>query len=76
MTNADYVYDLMFLANTPAQSKSLLHSLVQASGDFGLYVNANKTVIMCFKRGNHKKLVEQFTHLGSNISSTDSDVNT
>ena len=30
MTNADYVHDLLLLANTSAQAESLLHSLEQA----------------------------------------------
>ena len=46
MKDAD---DLTLLANTPAQTKSLLHSLQQAAGGIGLYVNANKTEFMYFK---------------------------
>ena len=42
--DTDDVDDLMFLANIPAQDKSLLHSLAQAAGGIGLYVNAHKTV--------------------------------
>ena len=30
MTDVDYADDLVFLANTPAQAKFLLHSLKQA----------------------------------------------
>ena len=37
--------DLVFLPNT----ESLLHSLEQAAGDIGLYVNANKTEFMYLK---------------------------
>ena len=44
LPDADYVNDLVLLANTPAQADSLLHSLGQAIGGIGLYVNANKTV--------------------------------
>ena len=44
--------DIALLANTPAQSESLLHTLEQAAGDIGLHVNADKTEFMCFnKRG-------------------------
>ena len=46
----------------------------------GLNVNANKTELMCFKKGaistlivKPLKLVNQFTYLGSKISSTESD---
>ena len=48
MTDADYVDDLALLANMPAQEEYLLHSLEQAVG--GLYVNANKTVCICFRQ--------------------------
>ena len=44
MTDADYADDLMLFAYRPTQSESLLHSLEQAAGDIGLYVNANKRV--------------------------------
>ena len=43
ITDADYTDDLVLLANTPAQAKSLLHSLEQAAGGIYLYVNINKT---------------------------------
>ena len=36
MADADYLDDLVFLANTPAQAKSLPHNLEQASGSIGL----------------------------------------
>ena len=71
------------LANTHAQAKSLLHSLEQTAESIGLYVNANKTEFMYFKRKGaistlsvrHRKLVDKFTYLGINISSTESEVN-
>ena len=71
--------DIVLLANTPAQAESLLHSLEQAAGGVGLHVNANKTEYMCFnQRGNIStlnggslKLVNNFTYLGSSISSTE-----
>ena len=40
--DADYTDDIALLANTPTQAKSLLHSLEQAAGGIGLYVNAAK----------------------------------
>ena len=43
MTNADY---LVLVINTPAEDISQLHSLKQAAGGFGLYVNINKTEFM------------------------------
>ena len=43
ITNTDYADDIVLLANTPVQAKSLLHSLEQATGGIGLHVNADKT---------------------------------
>ena len=65
--------------NTPIQAKSQLHSLEQAAEGMGLHIN---TVFICFKQegaistlsGKPQKLNE-FTYLGSNISSTESDFN-
>ena len=62
----------------------MLHSLEEAAKNIGLYVNSGKTEFMSFKKkrnistrnGKPLKPVEQFTYLGGNISSTDSDVNT
>ena len=84
ITDADYADDLALLANTPAQAESLLHSLEKAAKNVGLYVNSDKTEFICFKKkggmstlnGKPLKPVEQFTYLCSNISSTESDINT
>ena len=43
ITDADYADDLVLLANTPAQTESLLHRLDQETGGIGINVNANKT---------------------------------
>ena len=82
MTDTNYADDLALFVNTPAQAESRLHNLEQAAGGIGFYVNANKTELICFKQvaistlsGWSLKLVNKFTHLGSNISSTKSDVN-
>ena len=83
MTDSDYAYGLVLLANAPAQAESLLHSLEQTVGGIYLYVNVNKTEHTCFKRdgaipshsGRPLKSVDKFTHLGSNISSIESNVN-
>ena len=79
MFDADYTDDLALLADTPAQVKSLLHSLEQAARGIGLYID--KTVFMCFDQDcaifslNSKplKIVNQFRYLG--ISTTESVVN-
>ena len=73
--NAD---DIAFLANSPAQAESLLHSLKRAAGGLGFHVNADKTEYMCFnQRGDIStlksgplKLVDKFTYLENSVSST------
>ena len=70
--------------NTPNQAKTLLHSLQQATAVIGLYVNAHKTEYMCYNQtgdistldGTSLKLVDNFTYLGSSISSTEKDIDT
>ena len=53
----DYANDMTFLANTPAQAKTLLHSLEQAAGGIGLHVNPDKTEYKCFnQRGDISKI--------------------
>ena len=69
----------VLLGNAPAQAESLEHT----AGDFGLWLNANKTEYMCFNRervistlnGSPLKLEKKFTCLNSSISSTESNVN-
>ena len=78
ITDTDYADDIVLLANTPAQAKTLLHSLEQAAADKGLLVNTDKTEHMCFNqrdyistlKGGPLKLVDKFTSLGSSVSST------
>ena len=60
LTDADYV---ALLANTPAQTESLLHSLEQS---VGLCVNPNKTVRFFKQKGaifilKPRKFMDQFT---------------
>ena len=79
ITDADYADDLALISDT----KALLHILERAAGDVGLYVNAGKTEFMCFNQegsmktvaGKPLKLDDIFTYLGSNIASTEKDVN-
>ena len=74
MRDADYADDLALLTNILAQAESLLH---------GLYMNISKTEYICFKQrgaisllsGKPLNLVNKFIYLGSNISSTESNVN-
>ena len=75
--------DFALFAKSSAQAKSLLHNLEQqAEGIIRLYVNT-KQELMCSKQegtistlsSKPLKLVDQFTNLGSNITSTESEVN-
>ena len=82
ITDMDYIDDIALLANTPAQVKTLLHSLEQAAAGIGLHVNAHMMEYMCFnQRGDIStlnssslKLVDKFTY--SSVSSTETDINT
>ena len=79
MTDTDNTNDLALLAYTAAQVES--HCLEQPARGISFFMNANKTEFICFKQGASStssgrslKLVDKFTHLGSNISSTESEV--
>ena len=82
ITNEDYTDDLALFANTQTQEESLLYRLDISAGGISLYVNANKTKFACFKQkgaittqsGKTLKSVDQFTYIGSSISTTVSDV--
>ena len=71
------------MANTPAQAKTLLHSLERAAAGIDLHLNAEKTEYMCFNqrndisilRGGHLKLVDKFTYLGSSVWSVEKEFN-
>ena len=78
--DADYANDLVFL--TKYTNPSPLHNLEQVARVIGFYIKSDKTEFMGFKQNgtmfilNYKplKLVDYFPYLGSNISSTESDV--
>ena len=84
ITDADYADDIAILANTPNQAETLLHSLERAAAGIGLRVDAHKTEYMCFNQtgdiftpeGTSLKLVDKFTYQGSNVSSTEKDIDT
>ena len=75
---------MAFLANTPTQAGTQLHSLERAADGVGLHVNADKTEYLYFnQRGDIStpkcgpmKLVDKFTYQGSNVSSTGNGINT
>ena len=81
MTGADYTVYPVFLANTPTQEESSLDSLDQAVGSIDFDVNANKTDCIFLRDaisiliGKHIKSIVYFTDLGSNTSSTETDIN-
>ena len=75
---------IAFLANTPTQAKSLLHSLERVARGIALYINADKTEYMCFNQrgdistlsGGSLKLVDMFTYQRSSVSSSETGINT
>ena len=77
--NAD---DLMLFENSPYQTESLQRSQEQAAEDISISVNANRTEDTGIKQkntistlnGKPLKLVDHFTYLGSNISSSGSNI--
>ena len=84
ITDADFADDIAFLANTPNQAETLLHSLERAAAVIGLHVNEHKTEYMCYNQtgdittldGASLKLVDKFTYQGSSVSSTEKDIDT
>ena len=84
ITDADYADDIAILANTPNQTETLLHSLERAAAGIGLHFNAHKTEYMCYNQTGDittldrtsLRLVDQFTYLGSSVSSTEKDIDT
>ena len=84
ITEDDYADDIAILANTLNQAETLLHSLERAATGIGLKVNAHKTEYMCYNQtgdistldGTPLKLVDKFAYLGSNVSSTEKDIDT
>ena len=83
ITDADNADDTAILANAPTQAETLQHNLERTAASMGLYVKAHKTEYMCFNQtgdistlgSSPLKLVENFTKLGSSVSSTDKDIN-
>ena len=84
VTDADYADDLALFADKIADAEKLLHCLEAAAAVIGLHINAGKTEFMSINQeGQIKamnntplKKVKQFTYLGSNIASTEQDVET
>ena len=85
ITDADSVSadDIALLANTPTQAGFMLHSQEQAAIGIGP-MSADKAEFMCFNQrgvisklnGRSQEQVNQFTYLGSNVSSNENDIST
>ena len=83
ITDVDYADNISLLANTPTQAESRLDSLEQPADGINLHVNADKIGYMCFIQkgvistlnGGSLKLEDKSTYLGSNISSTENNIN-
>ena len=81
--DTDDVDNLVLPANTPAQAKSLLLNLEKAARGIVLYTNSEESECMCINQDDSKsslnvkllKLIDQFIYLGSNISSTERNIN-
>ena len=82
ITDADYADDLALFSDTIADAQSLLHQVEEAAQKIGLYVNADKTEFMCYNTigtmtlliKHNIKEVEDFTYLGSNVASSEKDI--
>ena len=80
---AETIIDTDYVDNPVLAYKYLLHSPEQVARGIGLHVNSDKIEFMSFKQdgviltwnGKPLKLVDLFTYLGSNISSTEGNVN-
>ena len=59
ITNMDYTNDIVLLANSPTQAKSLLHSLERAACGIGLHINADQTETFALIKGWSSETSEQ-----------------
>ena len=77
-TNAGHADDIALLANTPTQAETLLHSLERTAdnADKTEYMYVNQSGDIATPKGSPVKLVDNFTCLGSSVSSTKNDINT
>ena len=83
ITDVDYAEDIELLANTTAQTESLLYRLELVAGGVGLHENPGNTEYSCLNQrgvistlnGDSQKLVDNFIYLGSSISSDENYVN-
>ena len=82
LTDANYADDIALFADSPEDAEKLLHILEASAANIDLHVNAKKTEYMTFNVNSDirslnqtlLKLVEEFIYLGSNIASSEKDV--
>ena len=82
ITDVDYADDLALLSDTVEEATKLLHLVEEAASEIGLYINAGKTEFICYneegeiklRNGTNIKPVKEFVYLGSNIQSTERDI--
>ena len=82
ITDVVYADDLALLSDTMEEATKLLHYIEEAASEIGLYINAGKTKFISYnqeveiksKNNNIIKSVKEFVYLGSNINSTERDI--
>ena len=70
IADTGYADDIALLANTPTQTESQLYCPERAAGGISPHVNTDKTEYTYFNQSGN-----MFTYLGSNVSSTENDIN-
>ena len=86
ITDTDYADDIKLLANSPAQTESMLYSLEKAVGSIDLHVPAYKIEYMWFYQNQTRDIsilkddsltwVNKSIYLWSSLCSTEYDINT
>jgi len=82
LTDADYADDIALLSDKCSDAEKMLHLLEYAAEKIGLKVNAKKTEYINYNhqgtiktiKNQQLKNVDNFVYLGSNIASTEKDV--
>ena len=82
ITDIDYADDLAITSDNLQNATKLLHSIEEAAQETGLYMNPKKTKFMTYNvegqmsslSGSKIKHVSSFVYLGSNIHSTNKDI--
>ena len=82
ITDIDYADDLTITSDNLQNATKLLHSIEEAAQETGLYINPKKTKFITYNvegqmsslSGSKIKHVSSFVYLGSNIHSTNKDI--